>query len=282
MKVTIREIVNEYKDKFENIQDIYSIIKYVTEMDNLEISLNKELNLPEEYKTKIINCLEKIINENYPLQYLTHTQAFFNENYYVDENVLIPRQDTEILVEKAIDYIRNENIKNAIDLCTGSGAIGISVARNSDVEKVLLIDISEGALDVAKRNIEDNYMEDKVSVLKSNLLDEAIKSNIKTDMILSNPPYIKSKDMASLDANVKYEPSLALDGGATGMDFYEKIVEQAKQVLNNNGLLIFEIGYDELEQMKELIAKNKEYTMLESVKDYGGNDRVVVCRFQQM
>lgn len=280
--MTIREVINEYKDKFENIQDIYSIIKYVTEMDNLEISLNKELNLPEEYKTKIINCLEKIINEDYPLQYLTHTQAFFNENYYVDENVLIPRQDTEILVEKAIDYIRNENIKNAIDLCTGSGAIGISVARNSDVEKVLLIDISEGALDVAKRNIEDNYMEDKVSVLKSNLLDEAIKSNIKTDMILSNPPYIKSKDMASLDANVKYEPSLALDGGATGMDFYEKIVEQAKQVLNNNGLLIFEIGYDELEQMKELIAKNKEYTMLESVKDYGGNDRVVVCRFQQM
>ncbi len=280
--MTIRELINEYKDKFENIQDIYSIIKYVTEMDNLEISLNKGLNLPEEYKTKIINCLEKIINENYPLQYLTHTQAFFNENYYVDENVLIPRQDTEILVEKAIDYIRNENIKNAIDLCTGSGAIGISVARNSDVEKVLLIDISEGALDVAKRNIEDNYMEDKVSVLKSNLFDEAIKSNIKTDMILSNPPYIKSKDMASLDANVKYEPSLALDGGATGMDFYEKIVEQAKQVLNNNGLLIFEIGYDELEQMKELLSKNKEYTMLESVKDYGGNDRVVVCRFQQM
>lgn len=280
--MTIREVINEYKDKFENVQDIYSIIKYVTEMDNLEISLNKGLNLPEEYKTKIINCLEKIINENYPLQYLTHTQAFFNENYYVDENVLIPRQDTEILVEKAIDYIRAENIKNAIDLCTGSGAIGISVARNSDVEKVLLIDISEGALDVAKRNIEDNYMEDKVSVLKSNLLDEAIKSNIKTDMILSNPPYIKSKDMASLDANVKYEPSLALDGGATGMDFYEKIVEQAKQVLNNNGLLIFEIGYDELEQMKELLSKNKEYTMLESVKDYGGNDRVVVCRFQQM
>lgn len=280
--MTIRELINKYKDKFENIQDIYSIIKYVTEMDNLEISLNKGLNLPEEYKTKIINCLEKIINENYPLQYLTHTQAFFNENYYVDENVLIPRQDTEILVEKAIDYIRNENIKNAIDLCTGSGAIGISVARNSDVEKVLLIDISEGALDVAKRNIEDNYMEDKVSVLKSNLLDEAIKSNIKTDMILSNPPYIKSEDMASLDANVKYEPSLALDGGATGMDFYEKIVEQAKQVLNNNGLLIFEIGYDELEQMKELLSKNKEYTMLESLKDYGGNDRVVVCRFQQM
>ena len=280
--MTIRELINEYKDKFENVQDIYSIIKYVTEMDNLEISLNKELNLPEEYKTKIINCLEKIINENYPLQYLTHTQAFFNENYYVDENVLIPRQDTEILVEKAIDYIRAENIKNAIDLCTGSGAIGISVARNSDVEKVLLIDISEGALDVAKRNIEDNYMEDKVSVLKSNLFDEAIKSNIKTDMILSNPPYIKSKEMASLDANVKYEPSLALDGGATGMDFYEKIVEQAKQVLNNNGLLIFEIGYDELEQMKELLSKNKEYTMLESVKDYGGNDRVVVCRFQQM
>jgi release factor glutamine methyltransferase len=280
--VTIREIINEYKDKFENVQDIYSIIKYVTEMDNIQISLYKDLLLPEDFKTKIIYYLDKIINDNYPVQYITNSQAFFNEVYYVDENVLIPRQDTEILVEKAIDYIRNEGIKDAIDLCTGSGAIGISVARNSDIEKVTLIDISEDALDVAYRNIEDNSMEDKVTVLQSNLLEEVIKNQIKTDMILSNPPYIKSEDMASLDANVKYEPALALDGGATGMNFYEKIIEQAKYVLNNNGLLIFEIGYDELEQMKELIAKNKEYTMLESVKDYGGNDRVVVCRFQQM
>ena len=280
--MTIREIINEYKDKFENVQDIYSIIKYVTEMDNLQISLYKDLLLPEDFKTKIIYYLDKIINENYPVQYITNSQAFFNEVYYVDENVLIPRQDTEILVEKAIDYIRNEGIKDAIDLCTGSGAIGISVARNSDIEKVTLIDISEDALDVAYRNIEDNSIEDKVTVLQSNLLEEVIKNQVKTDMILSNPPYIKSEDMASLDANVKYEPALALDGGVTGMDFYEKIVEQAKYVLNNNGLLIFEIGYDELEQMKELIAKNKEYTMLESVKDYGGNDRVVVCRFQQM
>ena len=280
--MTIREIINEYKDKFENVQDIYSIIKYVTEMDNIQISLYKDLVLPEDFKTKIISYLEKIINESYPVQYITNSQAFFNEVYYVDENVLIPRQDTEILVEKAIDYIRNEGIKDAIDLCTGSGAIGISVARNSDIEKVTLIDISEDALDVAYRNIEDNSMEDKVTVLQSNLLEEVIKNQIKTDMILSNPPYIKSEDMASLDANVKYEPALALDGGVTGMDFYEKIVEQAKCVLNNNGLLIFEIGYDELDQMKELIANNKEYTMLESVKDYGGNDRVVVCRFQQM
>ena len=280
--MTIKEIINQYKDKFENIQDIYSIIKYVTEMDNIQISLYKEIELPDDFKTKIIEHLETIINKNYPLQYITHSQAFFNEEYYVDENVLIPRQDTEILVEKAIDYIRSENIKDAIDLCTGSGCIGISVARNSDIEKVTLIDVSEGALKVADSNIDYNGIDDKVTVLKSNLLEEIIKAGIKTDMILSNPPYIKSEDMASLDANVKYEPSLALDGGITGMDFYEKIVEQAKEVLNNNGLLIFEIGYDELDQMKELIDKNKEYTMLESVKDYGGNDRVVVCRFQQM
>ncbi len=280
--MTIREIVNEYKDKFENVQDIYTIIKFVTEMDNIQISLYKDLLLPEDFKRKIIYFLDKITKENFPLQYITNSQTFFNEEYFVNEYVLIPRQDTEILVEKAIDYIRNEGIKDAIDLCTGSGCIGISVARNSDIEKVTLIDVSEDALDVAYINIEDYAMEDKVTVLQSNLLEEVIKSNTKTDMILSNPPYIKSKDMASLDANVKYEPSLALDGGATGMDFYEKIVEQAKYVLNNNGLLIFEIGYDELEQMKELIAKNKEYTMLESVKDYGGNDRVVVCRFQQM
>ena len=104
----------------------------------------------------------------------------------------------------------------------------------------------------------------------------------KVDMIVSNPPYIKSKDMASLDKNVLKEPHLALDGGEDGMMFYNKIVEQAKLVLNENGLLIFEIGYDELEQMRNLIYNNQEFKIIEEVKDYGGNDRVVICRFQQI
>ena len=289
---SVVEIVKEIKEKYNKIdtQDIYSIIESVLNRERNDIILNKEsytISLDKELDIKYI--VDKYINEDYPLQYLTHKQYFYNEEYYVDENVLIPRPDTEILVEKAIEYINSEeNIKSIIDLCTGSGAIGISIAKN--VEKAInveLVDISHGALNVANRNITKNNVQEKVHTLYSDLLTckiADIKENEddKVDMIVSNPPYIKSKDMASLDKNVLKEPHLALDGGEDGMMFYNKIVEQAKLVLNENGLLIFEIGYDELEQMRNLIYNNQEFKIIEEVKDYGGNDRVVICRFQQI
>ena len=280
--MNIKEIVIKYNNKFENRQDIYSIIKYVTKMSNLEISLNKEIELPKNYEIKITEYLDKIVNEHYPLQYITHSQPFYNEEYYVDENVLIPRQDTEILVEKAIDYINKEKINEVIDLCSGSGAIGISIARNSNIAKAILVDISKEACIIENKNASLNEIEKKIEIVNSNLLEKIINDKIKVNMIVSNPPYIKTKDIASLDENVKkYEPRLALDGGEDGICYYRKILEQAKLVLRNNGILIFEIGYDELDSIKELIAKHKEYTILESVKDYSGNDRVVICRFQQ-
>ena len=105
-------------------------------------------------------------------------------------------------------------------------------------------------------------------------------SNIKYDIIVSNPPYIPSRDINGLDASVKKEPTIALDGGKDGMDFYRKILKQALNYLNNNAVLIFEIGYDELEKFKKIINRYAEYKVVESLKDYGGNDRVVVCRFQ--
>ncbi len=289
---TICEFVNECKKerKIENIQDIYSILEAVLFIDRDKIILNKNIytiNLTQELNAKYM--LHRYLDEYYPLQYLTHKQYFFNEEYYVDENVLIPRSDTEILVEKAIEYINKENITNIIDLCCGSGAIGISIAKNVSLDKemnVELIDISKGALEVSKKNILKNNVTDKVHTLYSDLLFEKIKQikeneELKVDMIVSNPPYIKSKDMVTLDKNVKKEPHLALDGGEDGMNFYTRIVSEAKQVLKPNGLLLFEIGHDELEQMKKLIQENKEYKLLESIKDYGGNDRVVICRFQQ-
>lgn len=288
---TVQEVITQIKEKYPKIdtQDIYTILESIDNRDRNDLMINKDTytvdlskELDLEYEVK------RYIEQDYPLQYITHKQYFYNEEYYVDENVLIPRSDTEILVEKAISYINEEpDILKVIDLCTGSGAIGISIAKN--VEKdidVELIDVSHGALSVARRNIYKNGVEKKVHTLYSDLLSKKIEEitqedNKKVDMIVSNPPYIKSKDMASLDKNVLKEPHIALDGGEDGMVFYTKIVEQAKSVLRPNGLLIFEIGYDELEQMRKLIYNNQEFKIIEEVKDYGGNDRVVICRFQQ-
>ncbi len=285
----IQKYINEkLKDINYDKQDIYSILEYVTGIDINKLMLNKDsylLSLNNEIKADIL--LDKYYFEKYPLQYITHKQYFYNEKYYVDENVLIPRSDSEILVEKAIEYINKENLKNIVDLCTGSGALGISIAKNSDINKMTLIDISSQALKIAKKNIRLNNMDDKVSILQSNLLENKIVEikkqeeyeDKKVDMIVSNPPYIKTDVLSSLDEEVKKEPKLALDGGKDGLDFYNKIIEESKKVLKPNGILIFEIGYDQLNDLKNIIGKNNEYKLLESVKDYGGNDRVVICRF---
>lgn len=295
--ITPNEYVKKYiksnlKNKEYDVQDIYTVLEYVTNIDRNKLLLEKDnflIKINQEIETD--RLLNKYYIEKYPLQYLVHKQYFYNETYYVDENVLIPRSDTEILVEKAIEYINKEEIKSIIDLCTGSGAIGISIAKNSDIESVELIDISLGALNVARRNILLNNVSEKVITRNSDLLNEKIKvidscqlqeekDSLKADMIVSNPPYIKSDVVLTLQEEVKKEPHLALDGGKTGLDFYIRIIKEAKEVLNPNGILMFEIGYDQLEDLKNIIKENKEYKLLESVKDFGGNDRVVVCRFQ--
>lgn len=289
--ITPQEFVKRYveqnlKGKEYDTQDIYSILEYVTNIDRNRLILQKDnylISLSQEIEAD--RLLNKYYDEKYPLQYLTHKQYFYNEIYYVDENVLIPRADSEILVEKAIEYINNEDMKNVIDLCTGSGALGISISKNTNIEKMTLIDISLGAIKVAKRNIQKNGVSDKVTVQISDLLNEKISeikddSEKRVDMIVSNPPYIKTSVINTLQEEVQKEPHLALDGGKNGLDFYLRIIKEAKEVLRPNGILIFEIGYDQLSDLKDIIKENEEYNLLESVKDYGGNDRVVVCRFQ--
>lgn len=290
--ITPLEYLKKYKS--ENLKnkeyettDIYSILEYVTGVDRNRLLLQKDrylITLNNEIEAD--RLLNKYYNENYPLQYITHKQYFYNELYYVDENVLIPRADSEILVEKAIEYIKKENLKSAIDLCTGSGALGISTARNSDIETMTLIDISLGAISVANKNILSNDVSLKVKTKVSDLLSEVIKETAtdkekKVDIIISNPPYIKTEVINTLQKEVQKEPHLALDGGKDGLEFYIRIFKEAKEVLKPNGLLMLEIGYDQLDDIKNIVKENSEYTLLESIKDYGGNDRVVICRFQE-
>ena len=221
--------------------------------------------------------LDKFYIKNIPLQYIIGIQPFYKEEYIVNEDVLIPRADTEILVEKAIEYIYNNNLKNMMDLCCGSGCVGISILKNSNIDNCTFVDISNKALEITNKNILHNKVDKKIVTVNSNLFDNI---NDKFDIIVSNPPYIPTKDINGLSEVVKNEPHLALDGGDDGLDKYRVIINEASRYLNDGGYLMLEIGYDQLEKIKDIIRKsNLEF--IESVKDLGNNDRVVICRFHQ-
>lgn len=286
--IVLKEYINGYiklnlEEKEYELSDILRIVAKVKKVTKEEILVNlNSLILNFEEQIILDTLLNKLYKDNIPLQYILGKQYFYKEEYEVDENVLIPRADTEILVEKAIEYINKENLETIIDMCTGSGCVGISIAKNSNIKFGFLVDISSKALEIAKKNNILNETNNKMSVLKSNLFDEFknIQQN-KYDIIVSNPPYIKTNVIKTLDKCVQNEPLLALDGGDDGLFVYKKIIKQAKNILKDNGYLMLEIGYDQLEKITKLIEREKEYELIESAKDLNGNDRVIICRFLQ-
>lgn len=209
-----------------------------------------------------------------PLQHITHTQEFMKMDFYVDENVLIPRPDTEILVEEVINIAKKMDKPKILDLCTGSGAIAISIAKNVPNAEVYAVDISEKALDVASKNAQ--RLEAKVRFIKSDLFKNL--KNMKFDIIVSNPPYIKKEDIKFLSEDVQKEPQIALDGGYDGLDFYRNISKQAIDYLKFGSFLCFEIGYDQKEEVTEIIEKLEHYKGTYCKKDLCGNDRIIITQ----
>ena len=208
------------------------------------------------------------------MQHITHTQEFMKMDFYVDENVLIPRPDTEILVEEVINIAKKMDKPKILDLCTGSGAIAISIAKNVPNAEVYAIDISEKALNVASKNAQ--RLETKVKFIKSDLFKNL--KNMKFDIIVSNPPYIKKEDIQYLSEDVKKEPQIALDGGYDGLDFYRKISKQAIDYFKFGSFLCFEIGYDQKEDVTEIIEKLEHYKGTYCKKDLCGNDRIIITQ----
>ncbi len=216
-----------------------------------------------------------------PLQYILGEAEFFSLPFYVDENVMIPRPETEILVEKVLKYVNKffENRRVTIyDIGTGSGCIAVSLAYNISDCKIYASDIADNILNVAARNAEKNNVESKIIFLKGSYFQPFIENNIeKADIIVSNPPYVSQKDWEMLPEEVKsFEPKVALDGGSDGLQHTRKIVQHAKDCLNRNGFIFLEIGVNQKQNVIELFKSSGGYNILDVLKDYNGIDRVIV------
>lgn len=229
----------------------------------------------EKIAKKYFANIEKV-KKGTPIEHITHLKEFMKMNFYVNENVLIPRQDTEILVEEALKIAKRINAKKILDLCTGSGAIAISIAKYLDGAEVTATDISKEALRVAKRNATNNEVQNQITFIESDLFEKIAKT--KFDMIISNPPYIKKDVIKKLTKEVQNEPLIALDGGYDGLDFYRKIVKQSYEYLKFGGYLCLEIGYDQKEEVIDLIESEEKYIKTYSKKDLYDNDRIVVTK----
>ena len=279
--MTIKEILNDGVEKLKQnkIDSSFSIARILlSSILNVEKEYFITHDLEEVAKTdieKFNNNVEKII-WGYPLQYITHHQEFMKLNFYVNEDVLIPQPDTEILVEEVLKICNNnyaeKNIK-ILDLCTGSGAIAVSVSKNISKARITATDISKKAIDIAKINAINNNV--NINFIKSDLF-----KNIedKFDIIVSNPPYIEKEVIKSLPKDVQYEPKIALDGGIDGLEFYRLIANDAYKFMNNNGYLILEIGYNQKDNVINILEKENRYKSIINIKDYSGNDRAIIAR----
>lgn len=279
----IKEVIEEGKNVLSknNIEDNVIITRELlafvlgVEKQYLVIHLADELNAEDYIKFK--ENINKLINGK-PLQYITNNQEFMGLNFFVNENVLIPQPDTEIIVEETLKKCKELLLKNGkikiLDLCTGSGAIAVSLENFlEDKSEVFASDISTKALEVAKNNNEKNNT--NVRFIESNLFENIQEQ--KFNIIVSNPPYIRSNVINNLPKQVQNEPHLALDGGEDGLKFYKKIIEQACSYIEN-GYLILEIGYDQKEDVENLLKENKNYSEIKTIQDLSGNDRCVIAK----
>lgn len=279
----IKEVIEEGKNVLSknNIEDNVIITRELlafvlgVEKQYLVIHLADELNAEDYIKFK--ENINKLINGK-PLQYITNNQEFMGLNFFVNENVLIPQPDTEIIVEETLKKCKELLLKNGkikiLDLCTGSGAIAVSLSIFlGDEAEVFASDISTKALEVAKYNNGKNNT--NVRFIESNLFENIQEQ--KFNIIVSNPPYIRSDVINKLSKQVQNEPHLALDGGEDGLKFYKKIIEQACNYIEN-GYLILEIGYDQKEDVENLLKENKNYSEIKTIQDFSGNDRCTIAK----
>ena len=246
------------------------LISFVLDISPKDLILNVKNAVSEEEKSKISELVKRRISGE-PFQYILGTQEFMSLEFTVTPDTLIPRQDTETLVEFVLD--KTENLPLSIlDIGTGTGCIPISMAHFKSNLNCVGIDISEEALKIAQKNAETLKVSDRVTFEKCDILTDFPSK--KFDIVVSNPPYIKSDIIPTLQTEVRdFEPNLALDGGIDGLKFYRRICEIAPKILKSGGFLVFEIGFDQAQDVFSIMETN--FHNLKITKDLSGNDRVV-------
>lgn len=266
------------------------LLAHLLKLDRVGLYLNFDRPMGKEELSSYREMIKRR-GAREPLQYITGHQEFWSLDFKVTPDVLIPRPDTEILVEQAIKAVRRETLdvrrKNKetltiLDLCTGSGCIAISLARELKEAVVYAVDASEKALKVAGENAEKLGVKDRVFFLHGDLY-EALRSHLSPltsfDLIASNPPYVKNVDIPNIQPDVRdYEPRMAVDGGPEGLDFHKRIIGGAPDYLTSGGWLMMEVGEGQAEAVAEMIADSKAFETASTVKDLAGIGRVVKAR----
>jgi release factor glutamine methyltransferase len=228
-----------------------------------------------------LRTLVKRCAENEPVQYLVGSCEFYSMTFNVCSDCLIPRPETELLVERAIEFLRTRTdlaCQYVCDLCTGSGCIASAIAKNYPNCKIIASDICDKALAVAAENVAKYNLTEKIKLLQGDLFEPLINQLDvgEFDLIVSNPPYVSKVEYENLDAKVKnYEPKLALDGGVDGLDIYKRIIARAAEHLKSTGAIMLEIGYRQGIAVKDMLEKTNAFANITIEKDFNNNDRIV-------
>ena len=262
-----KELKNEFASHDIDVEDADFIIAEVLGVKRTGLALIDEIT--DKQKDEINEKATMRLN-NIPVDKIFNKAYFYGLEFKVDDNVLSPRPETELLVETALKYIKQNNYKTALDLCTGSGCIAIATKLNSDIQ-MTASDISQKALKIAKENANTHNVD--IKFIHSNMFE---KIDGTYDIIISNPPYIDTDEIAELEAEVKeHDPYIALDGGEMGLKYYNIIHDNLRKHLNDNGMIVMEIGED---QKELLISLFNDFNLVESLTDLSGNDRVLIFK----
>ena len=250
--------------------DCEILMSKILNISREDILLNSEKQMKKEEREKYLNLVNRRKKKE-PIAYITNTKSFWRDKFITNENVLIPRPDSEHLVEQSLKIIKKNQFKRMLDVGVGSGCLSISILKERLFCKCDAIDLSENALKLAKINANIHQLSDRIKFYKR---DVDNFYNDKYDLVISNPPYIKKHKIKYL-GTISYEPKIALDGGLDGLEVIRKVIIKSKNLLKLNGKLILEIGYDQKYKVINFL-KEKKFFINKIIKDYGNNSRCIV------
>ena len=254
------------------------LLSHVLGLKRIELYTQYNKVVPLEQLAQL-RGLVKRSGEHEPVAYLVGRTEFYSIEFEVTRDCLIPRPETELLVQRSIELLRKRTgPQSACDLCTGCGIIAVAIAKNVPDVKVMATDISEPALAVAAKNVERHKLGEKIELRHGDLFEPLVPRLEVFDLIVCNPPYVSAAEYEALDRNVKdYEPRIALYAGQDGLDLYRRIVERVDQFLKPDGILLLEIGYQQGPAVRELLEQTKTFSQIRVDKDLQSHDRVVTA-----